>query len=250
MKGTIRLVTTLICAGFLAQGCATRPTPAPAPTPAPKEHKATSAQAIKKQQFFARLRPIVMAENARLARDRQRILHLKKRKAWLSGADRRWLMDLATRYRMPAFDLHKEEDWQTLLRRVDEIPVELVLAQAANESAWGTSRFARMGNNYFGQWCYRKGCGIVPRHRAPGAKHEVARFDSIEASVASYMHNLNTLGAYRTLRLLRAQARARGEEPQAEQLAEGLVHYSARGEAYVRTLQAMIRHNRDLMNNS
>lgn len=245
MKPAMRFIPILICASFLPIGCATKPSPVPAPAPA-----TTSSQAIKKQQFFARLRPIVLAENARISKDRQRVLRLHRHKAWLAGADKRWLMELATRYRMPAFDVRKETDWQTLLRRVDEIPVELVLAQAANESAWGTSRFARLGNNYFGQWCYRKGCGMVPKHRAPGATHEVARFDSVEASVASYMHNLNTLGAYRALRRLRAQARARGQRPQAEQLAEGLVHYSARGKAYVRTLQAMIRQNRRLMHDS
>ncbi|WP_352256125.1 glucosaminidase domain-containing protein, partial [Pseudoalteromonas sp. 19-MNA-CIBAN-0066] len=43
------------------------------------------------------------------------------------------------------------------LRRVDIIPKELALMQAANESAWGTSRFARIGLNFFGQWCYTKG---------------------------------------------------------------------------------------------
>ena len=41
--------------------------------------------------------------------------------------------------------------------------------QAANESAWGTSRFARIGLNFFGQWCYSKGCGMVPKRRNTGA---------------------------------------------------------------------------------
>jgi len=42
--------------------------------------------------------------------------------------------------------IHKE-----LLRRVDIIPPPLLISQAANESAWGTSRFAKLGNNLFGQ---------------------------------------------------------------------------------------------------
>lgn len=52
-----------------------------------------------------------------------------------------------------------------MLLRVDVLPKALVLTQAANESAWGTSRFAVQANNYFGQWCYRTGCGLVPRER-------------------------------------------------------------------------------------
>ncbi|HKJ91279.1 MAG TPA: glucosaminidase domain-containing protein, partial [Oceanipulchritudo sp.] len=44
-----------------------------------------------------------------------------------------------------------------LRRRVDVIPPSLALAQAALESGWGTSRFAREGNNLFGIWCYTPG---------------------------------------------------------------------------------------------
>jgi len=217
----------------------------PQQPPRPSTHGTTQAQ--HKARFFASLRPIVQAENARIAKIRQRILRLHARRAWLSRADIHWLGEIARTYRMNTFTPTQDQDWRTLLRRVDEIPLELVLAQAANESAWGTSRFAREGNNYFGQWCYRKGCGIVPKRRAPGAHHEVARFRSVAESVASYMHNLNTLRAYRKLRMLREAARAKGEPLDAEMLAEGLVHYSARGHDYVRTLQAMIRKNRSLM---
>ena len=42
-----------------------------------------------------------------------------------------------------------------LLRRVDVIPPSLVLAQGAIESGWGTSRFARQGNNLYGQRVWR-----------------------------------------------------------------------------------------------
>ncbi|NIW24503.1 MAG: glucosaminidase, partial [Gammaproteobacteria bacterium] len=34
------------------------------------------------------------------------------------------------------------------------IPVSLVMAQAAEESGWGTSRFAAEGNALFGQWAW------------------------------------------------------------------------------------------------
>jgi len=39
------------------------------------------------------------------------------------------------------------------------------MAQAANESAWGLSRFAQKGNNLFGKRCVKKGCGIVTDQR-------------------------------------------------------------------------------------
>ena len=124
------------------------------------------------------------------------------------------------------------------------MPEWLALMQAANESAWGTSRFAREGNNFFGQWCFRKGCGIVPSRRAKGATHEVAAFKSPAESVRAYMHNLNTGKAYRYLRKIRTGLRRQGKPLTAEVLAAGLDHYSERGHAYVEDLRRMIRVNR------
>ncbi len=76
---------------------------------------------------------------------------------------------LAQLYGFPLHDGHVDEAWLTeMLKRVNVLPEALVLTQAANESAWGTSRFATQANNLFGQWCYKQGCGIVPAQRAAG----------------------------------------------------------------------------------
>ena len=71
---------------------------------------------------------------------------------------------------------------EALLQRVDVIPAGLALAQAANESAWGKSRFAREGNNLFGTWTYDTDNGIKPERRAAGKTHLVRNYDSLEAS--------------------------------------------------------------------
>jgi Bax protein len=130
-----------------------------------------------------------------------------------------------------------------LLRRLDIIPADLALAQAAMESAWGRSRFAREGNNYFGQWCFSKGCGIVPEKRPAGARYEVQRFDSPAESVAGYMRNLNSHPRYTELRLIREKARAESADISGQQLAGGLHGYSAIGDTYIRTLRVLIRAN-------
>ena len=51
-----------------------------------------------------------------------------------------------------------------LKRRVDIVPPSLALAQAAEESGWGTSRFAIKGNSLFGQWDF-SGKGIKPKEQ-------------------------------------------------------------------------------------
>lgn len=200
----------------------------------------------KKESFFSFLLPLVQEENRRLVELRERLTYIRDHLRWnreLPEDDRAWLASLTAEFRLTEMDWDHESFWPTLMRRVDVLPEQLVLVQAANESAWGTSRFAREGNNLFGQWCFSSGCGMVPAARPEGATYEVARFPSVSASVGSYMRNLNTGRSYRGLREVRARHRAVGLDPDAETLAAGLVHYSERGEAYVEEIQSMLRTN-------
>ena len=202
----------------------------------------------KKTEFFRYLKPLVEDENQRLLSIRQRLGFIRDHlrfKRPLDKKDRQWLAEVVAEFRLPEDldDPHDPTFWAILKRRVDAVPVNLVLVQAANESAWGTSRFAREGNNLFGQWCFRPGCGIVPEGRPDGATYEVAAFDSINESIRSYLNNLNTGRVYGDLRKIRAQCRNEGRDPQATELAKGLKSYSERGMAYVTEIRAMLRHN-------
>ncbi|NOX09812.1 MAG: flagellar biosynthesis protein FlgJ [Gammaproteobacteria bacterium] len=190
--------------------------------------------AEKKRIFFSILRPIILSELQLIAEKRQRIIRARDK-----GDDILWIKQLATEYKIQWDD--SNPDWDQLLLRVDGLPVDLIMVQAANESAWGLSRFARQGNNLFGQWCFSKGCGLVPGQRTEGARHEVRRFSSINESITSYVHNINTFGAYRELRNLRGQLREQDKPLDAIFLAQGLKQYSSRGMAYVEEIQSMIR---------
>lgn len=198
----------------------------------------------RKQAFFEYLEPVVAEINGDLRERRQRLDRIRDVLADsddLLGRDRRWLERLGERYDVSAQD--PTERTEALLHRVDVIPVSLALAQAAIESGWGLSRFAREGNNLFGEWCFRDGCGLVPQARAGGARHEVRSFASVAAAMRSYMHNLNSHRAYRGLRDIRARARAAGREPTGLELAEGLDQYSERGQVYVVEVRSLIRSN-------
>jgi Bax protein len=204
----------------------------------------------KKQRFFSTLAPIIDWENQRIRQQREQVLLAFEAFGsgeLLSARNLLEISELAEEYRLNNFDINSSKQRASLLRRVDTIPRRLVFSQAANESAWGASRFAQDGNNLFGQWCFTKGCGIVPKRRTTGATHEVANFKSVNASVRAYMHNLNTGRAYRGLREIREQARTVGTIPTAIGLSEGLGAYSARGQDYVSELQSMIRVNAALM---
>jgi len=198
----------------------------------------------RKERFFAFLRPVVEAENAHLRRQHERIARLRNRLAagaQLAEGEREWLATMAKRYRVTSDD--PLEQARLLSRRVDVIPTSLALAQAALESAWGTSRFAQQANNLFGLWCNTPGCGVVPKKRPEGKTYEVEAFDDVGAAVRSYMNDLNAHPAYQPLRDIRARLRSSGKALTGYALAAGLVNYAAIGEQYVEHIRGVIRRN-------
>lgn len=199
----------------------------------------------KKRQFFAFIRPAIEAKNTELAQDRSKLEYWHEQISLGLGLTDKEQISLHVLIK--AYRINKEastlQQINDLLTRVDIIPTSLVLVQAANESAWGTSRFARIGLNFFGIWCYRTGCGMVPGGRNTGAKHEVAAFQSVDAAVSGYFNNINKHNAYHIFRTIRAELRAQGQPLDAEVLATGLLPYSERGADYVLDITDMLRHN-------
>lgn len=203
----------------------------------------------KKAAFFDYLRPEVIKQNNYLLTLRHYVQTLYRQvlnKQPLNANDRERLQWLTQEYRV--------DDSQTitlqllsLLKKIDVVPIDLVLVQAANESAWGTSRFAKQGFNFYGLWCFSEGCGFVPSRRQPGLTHEVAKFDNVSKATYTYMRNLNRHEAYSELREIRSRLRANQIPINGVALAEGLMNYSERGAAYVEELQNMIRYNEEYL---
>ena len=203
----------------------------------------------KKTAFFNYLKPEVEKQNAYLLSLRHYIQTLLRKvlaDESLDEDERERLSWLVEEYRVDEEQTIKARIL-ALLQKVDALPVELVLAQAANESAWGTSRFAQKGYNFFGLWCFKKGCGFVPSQRNDDANHEVAKFDNLSRATYTYMRNLNRHEAYSDLRQIRGRLRANQIPITGIALAEGLMNYSERGAAYVEELQNMIRYNKEYL---
>ena len=205
--------------------------------------------AQRKAAFFNWLAPVVEDENERIARVRHHLLVLEQRLeagGTCHGSDRAFLRDLAEQYKVLVTDGQEELALPELLNRVDTVPPRLVLVQAAVESAWGMSRFAREGNNYFGIWTWRGG-GMIPNQRAAGKKHTVAVYPDAAASVRTYLYTLDCGASYDHFRTLRAAAQAKGNTPSAHELAGGLASYSERGAEYVAEIRQVLRVNADLL---
>lgn len=210
----------------------------------------------KKQRFFALLKPLTEIENDYIRRQRQWLqaqdlqMRTPALEQGLLALREQYLPEIETDEPLPG-PMELEGLRQALLARIHPLPVEMVLVQAANESAWGRSRFAQEGNNLFGQWCFSKGCGLVPRERTEGSYHEVAAFRSPQLSIRGYLNNLNRFWAYEGLREARAGLLAQPTPPDSYTLSMHLIshlqRYSERGEHYVRELKAMVKANKTLI---
>lgn len=205
-----------------------------------------SATKVKKRTFFMGLLPMALLANQEIAAEREEIQQILQRheKRESDESDQERIEEISKRYGLRGRPMIDHRARSRLLQRVDIVPPSLVLAQAANESAWGTSRFARLGNNLFGEWTYSPGTGIVPAGRPPGETYEVRKFSSLYESIRSYMNNLNRNGAYHKFREVRAGLRMAEQPVTGIALAKGLLKYSQRGEEYIKEIQAMIRHNK------
>ncbi len=201
----------------------------------------------RKQAFLELLLPLVEEKNRAVLKNRSLIVKLQQQLndgEELSERQYELLERLRERYRV-SHEVYPDtaKAIEILLLRADMLPTSMVLAQAAVESGWGTSRFAVEAHNLFGQWCYSPGCGLVPEQRARGARHEVQKFSSVEESLNAYFININSHSAYRELRQLRAQLRDQDAGLTGAALVAGLSRYSSRGSAYIEELRSVIRVN-------
>ena len=201
----------------------------------------------RKAAFFDFLKPMINDQNDWILDNRAFLQSLREdllAERRSSSAEQERVEALATRYGVKLEEGFTVDIVDELLHRGDVIPPSLVLAQAAKESGWGMSRFAREGNNYFGEWCFTEGCGMVPKRRRPGQNHEVAAFETVEAGVDSYFRNLNRGRPYAQVRALRAESRERGEPLSSVRLAGGLQKYSEQGQVYVDEVRSLISYTK------
>jgi len=127
-----------------------------------------------------------------------------------------------------------------ILKRLRTHPVSIVIAQAALETGWGSSRFYRDANNIFGIWSYNKN---EPR-MAAGIKRAgvktiyVKKYKSLEASIEGYYRMMARGRSYKQFRI----ARLHTDNP--FKIIPFLDHYSELRHEYVKRLYYVIKSNK------
>jgi len=217
----------------------------------PRELPRIKNSRIKKELFFSVLLPPILKVNDVIRQDRKRLKKIILKltiNANVSEVEYYWLTRKLLQYKIKVQDvqdfLERSGDiLEELLNRMNIIPPALALAQAAQESGWGTSRFAQQGNALYGQWTWGSGCGMVPTQRDVGKTHRMKCFKYIIEAVDSYVLNLNTHRAYIALRHARRVFRD-DQVMNVIPLVETLDNYSEEGPAYIEKIKAIIRVNR------
>lgn len=184
----------------------------------------------RKIAFFNYLLPMIEKENKKIKLLRALIKNDQLNKIQINK--------LIKKYRL------KKTTKKALLNAIDIIPSSMVLAQAAIESNWGRSRFSKHWHNYFGIWCFKLGCGVVPKERSEDATHEIAIFPSVSKSVEYYMLNINRHFTYTLLRKIRQYKRDNHLPITGIDLSEGLINYAETGFDYVKQVQSIIKYNK------
>ena len=204
-------------------------------TKLPKDLKSLGSTKKRRELFIKIILPLILDENDKITQDKEKLFKILG-KNFNTVGERVWLKRRFNEYKIDDRDLSK------LKIRMDIIPVSIALAQAANESGWGTSRFALEGNALFGQWTWSKN-GISPKNKDPDQNHKILQFQILKASVRAYKNNLNTHNAYKEFREVRAKLRQSGTNITGLALIKYLKNYAAIGEKYTEIIKGIIKHN-------
>jgi len=196
---------------------------------APEFDKIEDVQEMKKT-FFNYLLPEINKKNNEIQLIRKKVIE--------KDLSKEELTKLYKKYR-----INEDSEIAALLEKIDIIPPSLVLSQAALESNWGRSRFAKFYHNYFGLWCFERGCGVIPKKRDKGDTHEVAKFSSPEKAIDFYFLSINRNKSYEVLRKIRQDKRSKSQSITGLSLSEGLTNYAEIGYEYVDRIRRVITSN-------
>ncbi len=198
-----------------------------------------------KKDFVKTVLPIIINENQNILMTRSFVKNLKNKLETfrtLENKEIRTLNDIAKNYNIKYLKKHKLDLVNEILFNVDVIPNSIVLAQAAIESGWGSSRFAREHNALFGEYTYDTEKGVIPLNRDSGKTHLIKSFNSLDSSVKSYFNNINSHYAYREFRDIRKIMRDKNNFSNVNLLVEKLETYAADSN-YVNTIRSVIEKN-------
>ncbi len=184
---------------------------------------------LRKKVFINALLPAALIANYRVLQERENLL-----KVIAKRNEGRELTELEKEYLEYLLSKYRAQSLEELLDKVKPVPVSLLLAQAAIESGWGTSRAFRIANNSFGMWTFSDRANHI---RVVGTNIKLRKYENLLESVENYLYTLNVGWAYRDFR------QKRFFTFDSLELADSLKYYSIQRHRYVRKIKRVILSN-------
>lgn len=182
-----------------------------------------------KDLFISAVLPSILVAKHEMEHRRRKITGLQKNEKW-NRSDSVYVNSMQRRY--------GAKDINDLLARIGTLPSSIVLAQAAVESGWGTSRFFLEANNLFGVWSFNeKEPRIMARHTRESKRIYLRSYPDIAQSIIDYFEILARSASYKSLRMARLKTN------DVDELLPHLRNYSERRKKYVRQLKKVIAGN-------
>ncbi|OEZ33360.1 BAX protein [Francisella endosymbiont of Amblyomma maculatum] len=194
----------------------------------------------KKDTFIKYMLAAIEVANKEICLQQQQIQKLKNaldKKGSLNARQNKKLSSYLEYYKIKTnHSIAEKLDYLSI--KAGTIPTSFVLAQATLESGWGTSRFAKDYNNYFGLHCFYEECGV----KAQASDIYLEIFNNAPESVLGYYHRLNTGSKFVDFRIARDKI-INHQLPQ-KALLDTLENYSELDDGeYIDRLISVIQHN-------
>ena len=186
----------------------------------------------RKNKFIHLMLPAVLLAQEKMAVERAHVERLlkKKKEQRFSPQD-----SIDLNHFLEKFNAKNESD---LLNRLHLHPTSIILAQAAIESGWGSSRFFKEANNAFGIWSYNRNEPRIVANESRGDDAIFLRsYDTLFDSVYDYLLVVARGHAYRDFR----NVRRKSQNP--FRLIWFLSNYSEKRFGYVASLRTIIEFN-------
>ena len=154
---------------------------------------------VRKEKFIQFMLPAVLVVRHQLMDDLRHVEFIEKR---MDGGERIAPSDTAFLSQM--YNKYHTDSISVLKRRIYPHPISLVIAQAALESGWGTSRFFREGNNIFGVWSFDSDDSRIPsKYKRNGRTVYLKSYSSYIQSIRNYYLTIARVPYYKKFRLKR-----------------------------------------------
>lgn len=156
----------------------------------------------RKKYFICSLLPHLYWAN------RNVLLERKKLEAMIEGElewDEDFINELLSKYRVKN---NSKTAYDELLLKVDVIPPSFLLAQGAEEGAWGSHRFPQKCNNTFGRHAL-KSEKVPDACRARGSSFKLKYFKNLQDAIENQIEYLNSHPNYKEFRSKRKLLRSK-----------------------------------------